>query len=236
MSFSITVDDQPVSQSLKVHKYTCNRQNCNCPIIEKCNSARYLGLTVDHHLRWTEHINSITKKVRYITTKFYQLRSILTKRCLLSVYDALVESIIRYCIIVWGGLFNNVLKNLQVTQNTVLKVMFNKSRLHSTSELYAESKLLNIRNIYSHNCLLWIHNNNNYILLENDYSTRAMVNQNIMVPLYKKTHLQRFVFYLAPKLYNTLPLELKTVSNKNKFRKELKTYLQNNPTKFARFF
>ena len=88
--------------------------------------------------------------------------------------------------------------------------MFNKSRLHSTSELYAESKLLNIRNIYSHNCLLWIHNNNNYTLSENDYSTRAMVNQKHYGPRYtKKTHLQRFVFYLAPKLYNTLPLELK---------------------------
>lgn len=236
LAFSISVNDQPENQSLRVHKIKCDHQNCDCPLIEKCNSIKYLGLTIDHHLRWNEHVNSITKKVRYITSKFYQLRYILSKKCLLAVYDALVVSIIRYCIIIWGGLFNNVSKQLQVTQNTILKVMFKKSRLHSTNTLYAESKLFDIRNIYSYNCLLWIHNNEDYILTENAYNTRAMVNQHIVVPLFKKVHLQRFVFYLAPKLYNILPQMLKNITNRNKYKKELKSYLLNNPTKFDQFF
>lgn len=154
LAFSISVDDQPEHQVLRVHKSNCDRQNCDCPLIEKCHSIKYLGLMIDHHLRWNEHVNSITKKVRYITFKFYQLRYILNKKCLLDVYDALVESVIRYCIIIWGGLFNNVLKNLQTTQNTTLKVIFNKHRLYSTNALYTENRLMDVRNIYSYNYLL----------------------------------------------------------------------------------
>lgn len=236
LTFSISADDQPENQELKVHKHNCIPQNCVCAMIRKCKTVKYLGLMIDQHLRWNEHIQSITKKVRYLTYKFYQLRYILSKNSLLTVYSALVESILRYCIIIWGGLLDNVLKNLQITQNTILKVMFKKHRLYSTSALYTESRLLNIRNIYSYNCLLWIFNNKEYIPVENVYNTRTMSNQNIVVPLFRRVHLQRFVFYFAPHLYNIIPLELKIIRNKNKYKKELKSYILNNPRAFIHLF
>lgn len=236
LTFSILASDQPQNRGLKVHKNNCDYGHCDCPTVEKCDTVKYLGLVVDHHLRWNEHVNSVIKKVRYITYKFYILRGILTKKSLLVVYNALVESILSYCITIWGGLFNNVLRNLQVVQNTILKVIFKKPRLHATSALYAESRLLDIRNIYTYNCLLWLYNNKDYARVENIYMTRTMANQHIIVPLVKRAHLQRFVFYLVPHFYNLIPQELKTIGNKNKYKRKLKSYLLDNPSVFRQFF
>lgn len=44
------------------------------------------------------------------------------------VYKALVESLIRYGIIIWGGLYNTALKQLNVIQNFILKIINKKEK------------------------------------------------------------------------------------------------------------
>jgi predicted component of type VI protein secretion system len=78
-------------------------------------------------MKWKDQINVLSKKVRKIIYIFRDLRNILDSTKLQQVYLTLVESIINYGIIGWGGAFNNVLKELQVCRNQILKVTFNKT-------------------------------------------------------------------------------------------------------------
>ncbi|KAJ8974301.1 hypothetical protein NQ317_009541 [Molorchus minor] len=66
--------------------------------------------------------------------------------------SALAESILQYGIIVWGGLYSTALNPLNVVQNYILKIIFFKSRLYPTTELYS-SDILNIRMLYFHTSL-----------------------------------------------------------------------------------
>lgn len=95
MAFSKTIADRPVFQNIQT-------RNLNEPILET-KDIKYLGVHIDNNLKWEPHINFITKKLRYLVYKFYLLRQSLNEQLLLMLYYSLVESILRYGIIIWGG-------------------------------------------------------------------------------------------------------------------------------------
>lgn len=75
--------------------------------------VKYLGIIIDKNLKWTDHVNYLTSRVRRLIHKFSELRKFMNKK-------TLVESIIKYGILVWGGLYNNALNPLSVVQNFIL--------------------------------------------------------------------------------------------------------------------
>ena len=56
------------------------------------------------------------------------------------------------------------------------------------------------------------------------HNTRNNVN-NVHIPLVRTVRSQKSVFYLAPKIWNTLPNALKVIGNINTFKFKLKMYL-----------
>lgn len=166
-------------------------------------------------------------RLRGLLYKFYELRNILTSKNLRLLYNALAESLIRYCILIYGGLFQDSLKQLCVMQNTVLKILFKKEKRHSTRLLYSDLKIMNIRQLYSYRCLLWMFvNRQGSTLIPSREHTRYW--GHVEIPLFRKTHLQRFVFFHGPKLYNLLPPEIKRLSNFKKYKKEIINFVLSN--------
>lgn len=239
LAFSLIVGGQPVKNTLKIHSPFCKTLlNCNCPNIHKVKHIKYLGLYVDCYLRWNVHTEYLTNRLKCLIFKFYQLRCILDNKNLRIVYGALAESLIRYCIIVWGGLFSNALKPLQVMQNTVLKILFKKDIRHSTLALYRELNLLNMRTLYIYEMLLWTHEIDDLRSVSPNVgcSTRSSVSQALRVPLFHKSHTQNFLFYYGPKMYNLLPASIKNIRNKFLFKKHLKQYVINHQETFLELF
>lgn len=126
-----------------------------------------------------------------------------------------------------GGLYNTTLHNLQVIQNTLLKIIFKKDKRYSTDILYEETDLFTIRKLYIYQGLIWMLKTPVSYRIH-AHNTRAMQNLTVNVPFCKKAHTQRFIFYLGPKLYNMLPTKIKNLTNKTKLKKELKIYINEN--------
>ena len=147
---------------------------------------------------------------------------------LVLIYKALVESILQYAIVVWGGLYLSALESLNVVLNYILKVIFQKERLFPTDQLYNEN-ILNIRMLYFYNiCLFYYKNKHLQKKLEHTYQTRQIANQNFVVPFYRRDGNQRFITSLGPKLYNLLPNNIKTILKYNFFAKKCKPIIYNN--------
>lgn len=189
-------------------------------------------MIIDQHLKWNEHVNYINNKIKKLIHKFYLLRDILNKKNLMIVYTSLVESILNYGILAWGGLYKNSLQNLQVTQNTLLKIMYRKTRLYSSRDLYAELNILNIRSMYTYRCLLHKFNPLITEYAYNPHSTRNYHKQNLLIPFFKKTFAQRSIFYHGVKFYNILPISIRILKY-NKYKIETKIYVKNNLSKFT---
>lgn len=233
ITFSTSAADQPDIDTLKIHQNNCLTDepiNCSCTEITRIKALKYLGVIVDQHLRWSDHCDYVTEKIRKLFYKFYQIRDILSKKLIKILYNALVESILRYCIVVWGGAYNNAQLNLSICQNTALKIIFKKERRYSTTLLYKHTETLNIKSLYVHCCL-------NYLLkikhlfptVFHNYGTRSTSNEMLTIPFFTKTHNQRHITYFAPKFFNALPPKIKLIVNKpHKFKTETKNYIMKN--------
>lgn len=131
-----------------LHDKTCDnkkKKNCKCKIINIVKNTKYLGLEMCSNMKWKEHILSVAKKIRKMIK---ELSNILKEKDLRLIYLVLVEPIISYGIIDWGGPFDNVLSRLQITQNSIIRVAMKKDPRFHTKTLYKNFHVLNIKHLY----------------------------------------------------------------------------------------
>jgi len=55
MTFSLKDNGQPRNLDVKIHNQACKHDNCDSHIIKNTDTYRYLGVTIDQHLRWDKH-------------------------------------------------------------------------------------------------------------------------------------------------------------------------------------
>ena len=83
----------------KLTPLTLNIKN---KIIEKVNSFNYLGIILNEHLAWRNHIEMVANKIPKITGVLNRLRYVYPLQILLSLYNTLIMSHINYGLLLWG--------------------------------------------------------------------------------------------------------------------------------------
>lgn len=69
----------------------------------------------------------------------------------------MAQSVVAYCIPIWGGAAKTHLLDLEIAQRSLIKVMYFKPYRFSTDELYKTSQLLSIRKLYILQLILSLH-------------------------------------------------------------------------------
>jgi len=85
----------PVGYKFKIHKCRTSMTNCSCKPIKMVFSFKYLRVTMDFNLKWSEQIHNIKNKIRSLTVLFYKIR-FLDKSFIRQIYMALCNSILSY--------------------------------------------------------------------------------------------------------------------------------------------
>ena len=110
-----------ISEWLKVNKLSLNTKKTKAMIfhmpqkqvttpkleidgtsIEFVNSFNYLGITVDKHLSWQDHINSIANKISKYIGIINKLKKYVSPKTLLLMYNYFILNSLNYGILVWG--------------------------------------------------------------------------------------------------------------------------------------
>ncbi|KAF0773678.1 RNA-directed DNA polymerase from mobile element jockey [Aphis craccivora] len=61
----VTIRSQlPVGYKFIIHKCGTGMKNCSCKPIKMVLSLKYLGVTMDFNLKWSDHIHNIKSKIR----------------------------------------------------------------------------------------------------------------------------------------------------------------------------
>jgi hypothetical protein len=166
--FSIDKRKQPLGGfNIKIH--TCGdsaqKATCDCSEIRKVTQTKYLGVLIDERLCWYPHLEQVIGRVRKLTWIFRTLRHVVPrkptninqKNLLNEIYASLVQSVLVYCIPIWGGAAKTRYLGLERAQRALLKVMYFKKRRFPTSELYRFSNVLSVRKLYVLNTVLKKH-------------------------------------------------------------------------------
>ena len=91
--------------------------------LQSCDSYKYLGVHIDKNLDWKCHVEYIASKISKACGALAKLRHCVNTETLVNVYNAIVNSYIRYGIVVWGGASSNTLKPLQTMINKAVHII-----------------------------------------------------------------------------------------------------------------
>lgn len=204
--------------------------------ISKSSTIKYLGVIIDSHLKWDKHIDFLARTVRRILYKLKILVKILNYQQLKSIYFALVQARLQYAIVSWGACYKTHLRSIDVLQKKCIKIIIKKPIFYPSDLTFSDSKLLDLRQIYFLNVLLYTYKNKHILTeISHKYGTRSKNKHNVITPTVQKTLGQRCYTYLCHKFYNFLPemyrVYLLKINSVQLFKKMLKIFLINSNRK-----
>ena len=94
--------------------------------INRTTSIKFLGITLDEHLTWKQHINEVCNKLKSLFHIFYNIRRYLSRENMKTLYYTLIYSRIKYGLSVYGQAGKTKLHKIQVLQNKLMKVLSSK--------------------------------------------------------------------------------------------------------------
>lgn len=149
IAFSPNLGSQPPSSfTLRFHQCDASQNCVNCTEIGNVHSIKYLGVMVDRSMNWKHHIHATVSRIRKLIYIFKNLRGIVNFKYLKIIYYALAQSVITYCITVWGGAAKSHMLRIEKAQRAVLKVLLRKPIRYCTTELYSLSEVLTVRQLF----------------------------------------------------------------------------------------
>ena len=120
----------------------------NGHVIEKVEKFKFLGVIIDSHLKWMDHIHHIKKKISKGLGILYKAKRLLNPCTLLTLYYSFMYPYFLYCIEVWGNAANNSLLSLLKLQKRALRLI-KSVPIRTTSEpLFKSLELLNVYKLY----------------------------------------------------------------------------------------
>lgn len=227
ITFTIKSNSKPPTSdhyNIKAHYYkdvnSCALNTCDCNILERVDSLRYLGVMLDCQLNFNCHIKALTCRIRKLIAIFKNIRHAADKDTLKTTYFALCQSLLMYCVDVWGGAAKTYMLLLERAQRAVLKVSNFLPYRYSTSKLFTETDVLSVRQIFILRLIQQQHKQCFQSKASESRRNKRRTDRVFNVPSFKTKFAKRFQCFLGSFLYNKLSKSV-PLQNLNNF--QLKT-------------
>lgn len=207
MAFRITQKSRPKETSLKLHY--CNSRStteCDCPVLECVDHVKYLGIKIDHKLTFDHHIATLRNRLRKMVHIFKRLGTVADPKTLRTVYLALCQSLINYCIVCWGSAAEFRMMKIERAQRALLKVAYKKPYRYPSDKLYDDTKFLPVRQLYILAATLRFHKTALFELVRTKRNTNRR--NAWALPKTRTAHAQNTFAFKGPFLYQYLDNKL----------------------------
>ncbi|KAI2646354.1 putative RNA-directed DNA polymerase from transposon BS [Labeo rohita] len=204
--------------------------------IKTSTSVKNLGVILDSTLSFQSHIKSVTKSAFFHLRRIAQLRPFISTKDAETVIHAFVSSRIDFCNALFIGLPASSISRLQYIQNSAARILTHTKRsAHITPILY-DLHWLPVAYRIKFKILLLVFKSLNGLapsylcnMLVPYIPTRSLRSSDsglLAVPRYRLSSMGgRSFSVIAPKLWNSLPRSLCSITNISEFKSLLKTHL-----------
>ena len=207
----------------------------NNTVLEKVDTIKFLGLTIDENLSWKIHINNISKTISRNIGIIYKLKSYFPHSTLLMLYSTMILPYLNYGILAWGNSNKHLMDRLYVLQKKAIRIIFDKDFFSHTNPLFYVNKLLKAQDLYDYNLgqFMYKYCNNE---LPNVFSSMFTKNSSIHkyptrqsnslhLPLTRTLFAKRTFNFTGPKLWNSLDQSLKEPQKLQTFKQKYRKIL-----------
>ena len=188
--------------------------------IQNVTETKYLGITIDNHLNFEKQANALSHKLKRTVFTFKQIRDSLSLDAAKTFFNALIISRITYCSTTWGFATSNAIFKITSVHKRALKILDKKNLTHHHCKILEKHNLLALPHILELANLTLVHKILNGAApgpLDNFFNKshsnlRSSAQGNCSIPNKKTSFGQNSLSFVGPKLWNSLPLGIKSLS------------------------
>src|ERR1043165_4473680 len=207
----------------------------NGTLISQVSSSKFLGVYIDQHLTWNDHIKNISAKVAKNIGILYRTSHILPSSIRAKLYYSLVYPYISYCNLVWASTYVSRLHKLVSLQKRVVRIIAGAPSFAHTSPLFLKFNLLKFHQIrtfqiwvfmyrFTHDLLPW--NFSGYFQQGSDIHHHLTRSSKLYRGIHAHSNSRRFsIKFTGPGVWSRIPLSIQQMPNFQWFKKMLRSNL-----------
>ena len=224
-----------------------NKENVTLKInkkaIQEKSQIKYLGIILDTALNWKSHIDKISNTISKSIGIMYKIRPFVNKETLKILYYSLIYPHLTYAVEAWGSAIETQLNRLLILQKKVVRMIIHRDirqedySLPASEPLFINLKIMKIRNIFKTKvsnfifkclnklCPSQFHEWFRLTATVHNHNTRSTTNKDLFISKVRTTyHGKKSIKYLGPKIWNELPVSIKSINIYSTFSKKVKEF------------
>jgi hypothetical protein len=196
-------------------------------VLSEVDSIKFLGVTLDKTLNWSIHINNLRLQILKVSGLIYHVSSFMPTSVLITLYNALVNSKIVYCLEAWGNAPESYLSKILAIQKRILRTIYKKGPREHAYPLFKRAQILPIHALYSQRISILAHHeyyHPSVPRISPNYNTR---HSHLSLPLPPSTSScgHRQVAYQIADVWGRLPQSIRAIECLRGFKVNLKRHL-----------
>ncbi len=205
-------------------------------LVEKVTTFKYLGIKLDHHLTFKDHIAYIKGKTFAKIKLLGRLCRNLDRETLMLLYKTLILPVLDYGDVIYHGMSKADAESLQRLQNSACRAILKRDMYTPIDEMH---ETLDISKLYQRRCQhiaghvhKFISGNGpidciNMITQVQDVhqrNTRSATQDMLYIEPTRLKLCEKDFAYIGPKTWNSIPMATRSIGNYNEFKSEIKNH------------
>ena len=200
-------------------------------MIQITNCDKLLGVTIDQHLLFKNHVKKVFTKVSQSIALLRRIKQFLPHSARVKFYNAFIMPQLEYCCTIWGS--STDVSSLCKLQNRCAKIILNKPYDYSATQALKTLKLLPLplrikqrKAVLVYKCVNkllpdYMCDMFQYVSSVSQRSTRQSASNKLYIPAKSlKIHAQSLAISGA-EIWNAIPDEIRKIEDVHVFSKEL---------------
>ena len=198
------------------------------------NVELLLGIKMQSNLKWSEQIQYLAGRLRSRLNGLDKLKHIMGKANKKNIVQGLFNSVLCYCLPLFGGCNHSEVQLLQSHQNRAGRIVLNLPPRFNRDTMFSMLGWMTVQQLIAYHTVLLVYRVRQ--AQEPEYLARALrrdnyrgniVVENSRLGLFKKSFIPR-----GATLWNSLPKELRGIPKLGSFKKELRKWIMQNINRF----
>lgn len=177
-------------------------------VITESKVHKFLGVILDTHLSWKEHVESVCQKINRFIYALYRLRNICDQTTALTAYHGFVCSTLRYGIVMWGNSVD--MSRAFILQKKCVRAMCGAGPLDSCRPMFKSLNLLTLPSLYIFESCMFV-KKNQHLFPERVVTFSTRYPNRLMSQPHRTTCFSRNSLNMCIKLFNVLPRHIRVL-------------------------
>jgi len=199
--------------------------------------TKFLGVILSANLKWNKHIDIVVNKMSKNIGIISKVRHFLPQHLTRNLYFTLVHPYVTYCNLVWASPHKSTqLERVMLKQKKFCRLITFSNYTEHSRPLFVRLSILNVYEVHKHQLLTHIYSTQNKLITNtysqtyynanskiHDHNTRQK--DNLHIPMCRTSTKQNTIAFQGPKLWNSLPMDMRSSISINIFKTKVKKFL-----------